>query len=113
MFDQDQQSNLLGVIPYTKIIGVFLIVLALLALGWVIFEVYQLYEYGQAFLLTDKLIPETILISTFEENGKLYLPREIFVYGVPLWVLGLGLQVGVALLRTGAQFVDQKNSQKT
>ncbi len=110
---QEQQANLFSLIPFAKIVGAVLIILALVTFGWVSLEIYQLYKHGEAFLLMDRLIPKNIIISTFEESGKLYLPREIFVYGLPLWILSLAVQIGVALLKAGSQYVDKRNNQKS
>jgi hypothetical protein len=111
MLIEEQESNLFSHVPFGKIVGVILIILALVALGWVLVETYQLYKYGQAFLLTDKLIPKTIPIMMSEEtDNRLYLPREIFVYGIPLWILGLAVQVGVALLKAGTQYFENRST---
>ena len=108
----EQQSNIFSLIPFAKIVGGILIVLALVTFGWVSLEIYQLYKHGESFLLMDRLIPKNILFLTFEESGKMYLPREIFVYGLPLWILGLAVQIGVALLKAGSQYGDKRNNQK-
>jgi len=108
MFNQEQQGSLFSAVPFAKIVGWVLIALALVMFGWVAFELYQLYKFGEAFLLMNKLIPGTILISTFEQNGNLYLPREILVYGIPMWILALTAQIGGSLLKAGSQYINRR-----
>jgi hypothetical protein len=37
----------------------------------------------------------------------LFLPREILIYGLPIWAFSVTSKIGVMLLKNGLEFVDK------
>lgn len=107
MYSEGQDSSIFGVIPFSKIVGTILILLGLVVFSWVLWEAYFLFNQGSAFKLFDDLLPQEILVADFPAEGRLLLPRELLVYGVPLSILSLAVNMGGLLLKYGFQYIEK------
>lgn len=94
-------------LPWRPLVGGFLLIMGLLVFVWVGWEIIQLYYEGNAFRVFEDFPPTQIIVME-SATTKLYLPREILVYGLPLWVLGLAIQLGSVLLKTSGEYMDKK-----
>lgn len=99
------QENQLGW-SLSNMIGIFLTVLGVGIVLWVAVSIYLLFTQSSAFFMLDKLVPEQIYFGEFPD-GELLLPREIFVFGVPLAALSIGGRIGVSLLRSGVKLFEK------
>jgi hypothetical protein len=103
-----QDRPLYGEISLTRIIGVGLVALSAAMLLWVAFEAYQMLTHAMFFDLFEAMIPQEILIADLGDGGVIYLPRELLVFGVPIWLVTLVSTIGLGLLRAGMQYLGKK-----
>ena len=87
----------------SKIVGVLLTLLGAGVVLWTVVEIFQLFTHGSAFIALDDIVPARIELV---ENGLL-LPREILIYGLPIWAFSVTSKIGVMLLKNGLEFVDK------
>ena len=87
----------------SKIVGLLLTLLGAAVVLWTVVEIFQLFTQGSAFIVLDDIVPTQI------ELGKsgLLLPREILIYGLPIWAFSVTSRMGVMLLKNGLEFVDK------
>ena len=90
----------------SNMVGIFLTVLGVGVLLWVVVSLYLLFTGSSAFTLMDRLVPAEIMFSDFPV-GNLFLPREFFVFGVPLAALSIGGRIGVSLLTNGVKLFEK------
>jgi hypothetical protein len=89
----------------SKLMGIFLIMTGAGVLVWTVFEIFQLFTSQSAFIFLETLAPAQI---TFSANGGMYeIPRELVVFGVPLWALGTTARIGLMLTSNGLQYMDR------
>lgn len=96
-------------IPWRTLLGLFLLFLGLAVFAWVFWEVWNLYQYGASFQRFDKLIPESIMFGK-SERTDFYIPREILVYSLPLFILSIAIQLGTTLLKNATGYLEKKKS---
>ena len=99
------QDNDFG-ISFSNLIGIFLAAVGVGVLLWVAVSIYQLFTDSSAFFMLDNLIPEEIIVGQFPD-GALFVPREFFVYGVPLAALSIGGRIGIAMLKSGVSLFEK------
>lgn len=87
----------------SKIVGLLLTLFGAAVVLWTVVEIFQLFTHGSAFLVLDDIVPARIELG---ENG-LFLPREILIYGLPIWSFSVTSKIGVMLLKNGLEFVDK------
>ena len=87
----------------SKIVGLLLTLLGAAVVLWTVVEIFQLFTHGSAFIVLDNIVPARIELG---ENG-LFLPREILIYGLPIWAFSVTSKIGVMLLKNGLEFVDK------
>ena len=87
----------------SKIVGLLLTLLGAAVVLWTVVEIFQLFTQGSAFIVLDDIVPARIELG---ENG-LFLPREILIYGLPIWAFSVTSRIGVMLLKNGLEFVDK------
>ena len=87
----------------SKIVGLLLTLLGAAVVLWTVVEIFQLFTQGSAFIVLDDIVPARIELG---ENG-LFLPREILIYGLPIWAFSVTSKIGVMLLKNGLEFVDK------
>lgn len=87
----------------SKVVGLLLTLLGAAVVLWTVVEIFQLFTQGSAFIVLDDIVPARI------ELGKsgLLLPREILIYGLPIWAFSVTSRIGVMLLKNGLEFVDK------
>ncbi|MBN1305143.1 MAG: hypothetical protein JXA13_11975 [Anaerolineales bacterium] len=90
----------------SNMMGGFLVFLGAGVLIWVVVSLYQLFSSSSTFLVLDGIIPMEMVISE-TSGGRLLLPREILIFGVPIWALSAATKIGLTLLRSGLQYVDK------
>ena len=93
-----------------KIVGAFLALVGTGVIIWTVVEISQLFTASSAFIFLDDMISKEI--SFVLENGSLQIPREILVYGIPLWALTTTARIGITLMRSGLQFIDMPRKNK-
>ena len=87
----------------SKIVGLLLTLLGAAVVLWTVVEIFQLFTHGSAFLVLDEIVPARIELV---EDG-LFLPREILIYGLPIWAFSVTTKIGLTLLRSGLDFVER------
>jgi hypothetical protein len=89
----------------SKIVGAALTFLGACVILWTVWEIFQLFTQGSAFIVLDTIVPQRILISEFAENALL-LPRELLIFGIPIWAMTVTSRIGVMLMKSGLQYVE-------
>jgi hypothetical protein len=89
----------------SKMAGIFLIVTGVGVILWTVFQISQLFTAQSAFLFLDEIVPAKIVLS--ENEGVLLIPRELFVFGIPVWALGSTARIGASLVHSGLQYMDR------
>ena len=91
----------------TNIMGGFLVILGVGVLVWVVVALFQLFSGTSAFLVLDQIVPREMLISQGANGAKVLLPREILIFGIPIWALGAASRIGLTILRSGLEYVEK------
>ncbi len=89
--------------PPSKIVGLALTIVGAGVVLWTVAQIFQLFTHGSAFLVLDEIVPARIELV---EDG-LFLPREILIYGLPIWAFSVTTKIGLTLLRSGLDFVER------
>lgn len=108
--DNNTDQRFISMLPLAKIVGVGLVLAGVVVLAVTVFEIYGLFTRPANFVSFQTLLPERIIVADFEE-GFVYLPREVFMYGVPLSLLGLAVKIGEVLLRWGLNYIDPRRQE--
>ncbi len=90
----------------TKVIGIVLILLGIFGFAWVLWGAHQLFTQGTSFQVLDGMVPAEIAFS--HSASSLLLPREVLVYGIPLFLLSLVTKLGGTLLKWGLDCLEIK-----
>ncbi len=94
-----------GGLSVSKMAGIFLIVAGVGVILWTVFAISQLFTDQSAFIFMDEIVPSKIVLS--ENQGGLVIPRELLVFGVPVWALGSTARIGTSLVNSGLQYMDR------
>ncbi len=86
--------------------GGFLILIGTGILIWVVTSLFQLFTDTSSFLVLDEIIPQTMVITEFS-NGTILLPREVLIFGIPIWALSASSKIGLILLKGGLNFMQK------
>ncbi|MFZ5856372.1 MAG: hypothetical protein ACOYZ6_06040 [Chloroflexota bacterium] len=87
----------------SKLVGILLTMFGAGVILWTMVEIFQLFTQGSAFIVLDDIVPARIELV----EGGLFLPREILVYGLPIWAFSVTSKIGVMLLKSGLEFVER------
>ena len=87
----------------SKIVGFLLTLAGLVVVLWTVVEIFQLFTHGSAFVVLDDIVPAQIEIV---KNG-LRMPRELLIYGLPIWAFSVTSKIGVMLLKNGLEFIER------
>ncbi|RJP47710.1 MAG: hypothetical protein C4583_16295 [Anaerolineaceae bacterium] len=87
----------------SKLVGILLTMFGAGVILWTVVEIFQLFTHGSAFLVLDEIVPARIELV---ENGLL-LPREVLIYGLPIWAFSVTSKIGVMLLKNGLEYVER------
>ena len=87
-------------------IGGFLILVGTGVLIWVVVSLFQLFTSTSAFLVLDQIIPQEMVISE-SSNGRVLFPRELLIFGIPIWALSASSRIGLTLLKGGLNFIEK------
>ncbi|MBN2116478.1 MAG: hypothetical protein JW730_07905 [Anaerolineales bacterium] len=90
-----------------NIMGGFLVILGVGVLIWVVVALFQLFTSTSSFLVLDEIIPKEMVISEAANGTKVLLPREILIFGIPVWALGVSSRIGLTILRSGMEYVEK------
>ena len=90
----------------SKIVGVALTFLGAVVVIWTVVEIFQLFTQGSAFLVLDGIVPQRIVLTELSQNSFLLLPRELLVFGIPVWALSITTKIGAMLMKSGLQYVE-------
>jgi hypothetical protein len=104
MQNYDEHSGLS--ISISNMMGGFQVLLGSGVLVWVVIALFQLFSNASTFLVMDEIIPLEMIISE-TANSRLLLPRELLIFGIPIWALSAATKIGLTLLRSGLQYVDK------
>ena len=107
MMPDDTDQHFISMLPLAKIVGIGLVLAGVVMLSGTAFELYWLFSHPANFGAFQTLLPERLIVAEFDK-GWVYLPREVFEYGVPLSLLGLGVKIGEVFLRWGLNYMDPK-----
>ena len=101
-YGQENESNW----SPSQVMGGFLIMVGTGVLVWVVLSLFQLFTNASAFLVLDQIIPEKMVIMDLYE-GTILFPREILIFGVPIWALSASSKIGLTLLKGGLNFIEK------
>lgn len=90
-----------------NIMGGFLVIMGVGVLIWVVVSLFQLFTGTSSFLVLDEIVPKQMLISQGANGAKVLLPREILIFGIPVWALGAASRIGLTILRSGMEYVEK------
>jgi hypothetical protein len=110
MYNQNDEYASSG-LTISKIAGVFLILTGVGVILWTVFEISQLFTDQSAFIFLEEMVPAKIALS--EDQEGLLLPREVLVFGIPLWALGTTARIGTMLVNNGLQYMDRPAKKQT
>lgn len=99
------QENSFNFTP-ASILGGFLVILGAGVMLWVVVMLFQLFTDTSIFLILDKIIPQKMVISE-TSNWIILLPREIVIFGIPIWALTAASKIGLTLLKNGLDYVEK------
>ena len=85
----------------------FLVIMGVGVLIWVVVSLFQLFTSTSSFLVLDGIVPKEMLISQGANGAKVLLPREILIFGIPVWALGAASRIGLTILRSGMEYVEK------
>jgi uncharacterized membrane protein len=91
----------------SNIMGGFLVIMGVGVLIWVVVSLFQLFTSTSSFLVLDEIVPKQMLISQGANGAKLLLPREVLIFGIPIWALGAASRIGLTMLRSGLEYVEK------
>lgn len=91
----------------TNIMGGLLVILGSGILIWVVVALFQLFTSTSAFLVLDQIVPKEMLISQGANGARLLLPREILIFGIPIWALAAASRIGLTILRSGLEYLEK------
>jgi hypothetical protein len=94
-----------GGLSISKMAGIFLIVAGVGVILWTVFAISQLFTDQSAFIFLDEMVPSRIVVSENEEG--LMIPRELLVFGIPVWALGSTARIGTSLVHSGLQYMER------
>lgn len=94
--------------PLTRVIGVLLIILGVIAFLWVLWGAHQLFTHASSFQVFDEVVPQQIVLTQSRGEPGLLLPREFLIYGIPLGLLGLVTKLGGSMLKWGIDCLELK-----
>lgn len=86
-----------------KLMGILLTMFGVGVILWTVIEIFQLFSHGSAFIVLNEIVPAQIEIV---KNGLL-LPRELLVYGLPIWAFSVTTKIGIMLLKNGLEYVER------
>lgn len=92
-----------------SIMGGFLVILGVGVLLWVVISLFQLFASASPFVVFDRIVPKEMVISQSANGAKTLFPRELLVFGIPIWALGAATRIGLTLLRSGLEYVAKPN----
>lgn len=95
----------------SKIMGAFLIVAGAGVILWTVFEISRLFTGQSAFLFLDTLVPAEINFSANQD--EFLIPREVLVFGIPIWALGTTARIGTMLVGNGLQYMERPSKKQT
>jgi hypothetical protein len=76
----------------SKIVGLLLTLLGAAVVLWTVAQIFQLFTHGSAFVVLDDIVPAQIELV----EGGLLLPREILIYGLPIWAFSVTTKIGIS-----------------
>jgi hypothetical protein len=89
-----------------KAVGFILALAGLVVILWTVAEIFQLFTHGSAFVTLNEIIPQKMILA---DSGKSYLllPRELLIYGLPIWAFSVTSKIGLTLLKTGLEYIER------
>jgi hypothetical protein len=90
-----------------NIFGGFLVVLGAGVLLWVVSSLFHLFSDTSSFLVLDQIIPKEMIISQSADGAKFLLPRELLIFGIPIWALTVATRIGLTMLKSGLDYVEK------
>lgn len=91
----------------SNIMGGLLVILGAGVLIWVVVSLFQLFTSTSSFLVLDEIVPKEMVITQAENGAKLLLPRELLIFGIPIWALVASSRIGLTILRSGLEYVEK------
>lgn len=89
-----------------NVMGGFLVILGAGVLVWVVVSLFQLFTTTSLFLTLDQIVPQEMVISE-SSNGKILLPREVLIFGVPIWALSVTTKIGIIFVKSGLEHIEK------
>lgn len=90
-----------------NILGGFLVILGVGVLIWVVVSLFQLFTGTSAFTVLDGIVPKEMVISQAANGARILLPRELLIFGIPIWALAASSKIGLTILRSGLDYVEK------
>ncbi len=91
----------------SNIMGGLVAILGAGVLIWVVVSLFQLFTSTSSFLVLDEIVPKEMVVSQAANGAKVLLPRELLIFGIPIWALAASSKIGLTLLRSGLEYVEK------
>ncbi len=91
----------------SNIMGGILVLLGAGVLIWVVISLFQLFTGTNAFTVLDQIVPREMVIVQSMNGDKILLPREILIFGIPIWALAASSKIGLTILRSGLEYIEK------
>ncbi|MCP4139175.1 MAG: hypothetical protein GY755_02600 [Chloroflexi bacterium] len=92
---------------FSGMIGIFLIFTGVGVLLWVAVSLYLLFTDSGAFIFMDEILGAKIAITEAEGTDAILLPRELFLFGIPISALSIGARIGITMLTNGVKLAEK------
>ena len=89
-----------------KILGFLLTLAGVIVVLWTVAEIFQLFTQGSAFITLNEIIPQKMVLAETSDS-YLLLPRELLIYGLPIWAFSVTTRIGVMLMKSGLEFIER------
>jgi hypothetical protein len=90
----------------SRFVGMVLTFIGAVVIIWTVVEIFQLFTQGSAFVVLDGIVPQRIVLTELAGDGYLLLPRELLIFGLPIWALSVTTKIGMLLIQNGLQYVE-------
>ena len=95
----------------SSMIGGFLIITGVGVLLWVVISLFLLFTDSSAFFVMEEIVPAKIILAGVEGSEVLF-PRELLIFGVPIWALSISSKIGLSFLKGGLNLIEKPKKKK-
>jgi hypothetical protein len=104
LLGEDETTSFLSPV---NLLGGFLVVLGAGVLLWVVSSLFHLFSDASSFLVLNEIVPKEMIISQSANGAKFLFPRELLIFGIPIWALTAATRIGLTLLKSGLDYFEK------